>query len=63
MAKSGTTVATGNAMKSASTSGVRHGASTKNVQSSAAPRGVNGKNMSSARLSPIKGSDKGFAGR
>lgn len=59
MAKSGTTMATGNAMRSASTSGVRHGPNVKHV--------VNGGTSSSAKSQgskipaqgKAKGSDRG----
>ena len=56
MKKSGTTMATGHAMKAASKSGVRHGPSQKNV-SHGASRAA--KPTSGGKTAPIKGSDRG----
>lgn len=58
MAKMGTTTATGNAMKSATTSGVRHGASQKNVNTTRKAAPVVGKGAVGA-TKPIKGMNRG----
>lgn len=55
----GTTAKTAAAMKSASTSGVRHGASQKHTNATSKPKGVMGSGMSKSTVAPIKGQNKG----
>lgn len=58
MAKMGTTTATGNAMKAATNSGVRHGASQKNTNATRKAAPVVGKGAAGA-TKPIKGMNRG----
>lgn len=58
MTKTGTTTKTGAAMKTASTSGVRHGAAQKNTNATRKAAPVVGKGAAGA-TKPIKGSNRG----
>lgn len=59
MAKSGTTTATGNSMRTASKSGISHGPAHKNVQNHGKSKGVLGSGASRSTTSPLKGPDRG----